>query len=116
MGRAPEESPAAPELEIFDYPGGYVERKDGEEYARRRIAAIPGVSVKRSSPTFNEFTVELPTDAAEVVGAMIDKGFAAGFPLGRYYPGMERCLLVAVTEKRTKEEIGAFAEALEGVL
>jgi glycine dehydrogenase subunit 1 len=47
---------------------------------------------------------------------MIDKGFAAGFPLGRYYPDQANNLLVAVTEKRTKEEIGRFAEALEAVL
>jgi glycine dehydrogenase subunit 1 len=47
---------------------------------------------------------------------MIDRGFAAGFPLGRYYKGMENYLLVAVTEKRTREQIGLFAEALEGVL
>jgi len=60
--------------------------------------------------------VHLPRDAAEVVGALIDKGFAAGFPLGRYYRDMQNDLLVAVTEKRTKEHIGALAEALEGVL
>ena len=47
---------------------------------------------------------------------MIELGFAAGFPLGRYYPGMEKYLLVAVTEKRTKYEIGWFAEALEEVI
>ena len=41
---------------------------------------------------------------------------AAGFPLGRYYRGMDNYLLVAVTEKRTREEIGMFAEALEAVL
>ncbi len=47
---------------------------------------------------------------------MREKGFAAGFPLGRYYEGMENYLLIAVTEKRTKEEIGELAEALEAVL
>jgi glycine dehydrogenase subunit 1 len=47
---------------------------------------------------------------------MIEQGFAPGFPLGRYYPGMENYLLVAVTEKRTKYEIGSFAETLEHVL
>jgi glycine dehydrogenase subunit 1 len=89
---------------------------DKAEYARQRLEAIPGVRVKRRAPTFNEFVCELPTDAAEVVGRMIDRGYAAGFPLGRYYEGMERFLLVAVTEKRSKEQIGAFAETLEGVL
>ncbi len=89
---------------------------DKAEFARQVIGKIKGVEVKRSSPTFNEFAVALPKDASEVVGAMMKKGFAAGFPLGRYYPGMEKYLLVAVTEKRTKEEILKFAESLEAVL
>ena len=86
------------------------------EYAKRRLSAVPGVRVKRSAPTFNEFTLELPTDAAEVVARLVDKGIAAGFPLGRYYAGMENYLLVAITEKRTRAEIGVLAEALESVL
>lgn len=89
---------------------------DRAEYARQRLEAIPEVEVKRSAPTFNEFTIVLPREAGEVVNQMIERGFAAGFPLGRYYPGMERYLLVAVTEKRTREEIGMFAEAMEAVV
>lgn len=89
---------------------------DKAEFARKEIEKIPGVEVKRSSPTFNEFTVYLPKDASDVVEAMIAKGFAAGFPLGRYYPGMERYMIVAVTEKRTKEEILAYAKALKDVI
>jgi len=86
------------------------------EYAKTRLSAIPGVEVKKSAPTFNEFTIELPCDASGLVSRMIDRGFAPGFPLGRYYKGMDNYLLVAVTEKRTREQIGMFAEALEGVL
>ncbi len=86
------------------------------EYAKTRLSRIPGVTVKTSAPTFNEFTLELPVNASDVVSRMIDKGFAAGFPLGRYYPGMDNYLLVAVTEKRTREQIGHYAEALEAVL
>lgn len=89
---------------------------DKAEYARQALSKIKGLEVKRSSPTFNEFTVHLPKDASEVVGTMIKKGFAAGFPLGRYYPGMEKYLLVAVTEKRTKAEIDAYVQALSEVL
>jgi glycine dehydrogenase subunit 1 len=89
---------------------------DKAEYAKQVLAKIKGVEVKRSSPTFNEFTVHLPKDASQVVADMMKKGFAAGFPLGRYYPGMERYLLVAVTEKRTKEEIDRYAKALQEVL
>ena len=86
------------------------------EYAKTRLSRIPGVSVKTSSATFNEFTVELPKDASEVVSSLIDRGFAPGLPLGRYYEGMDNCLLIAITEKRTREEIGMLAEALESVL
>jgi glycine dehydrogenase subunit 1 len=85
-------------------------------YAKERLKAIPEVKVMESSPTFNEFTVRLPIDAAEAVGKMIELGIAPGFPLGRYYPDMDNYLLVAVTEKRTKYEIGVFAETLEHVL
>ncbi len=89
---------------------------DKAHYAKTRLLGIPGVAVEEAVPVFNEFTVRLPMDARECVGAMIERGFAAGFPLGRYYSGMENHLLVAVTEKRTKYEIGQFAEALEDSL
>ncbi len=89
---------------------------DKAEFARKTLEKIKGVQVKRSAPTFNEFTVLLPKNANEVIEDMLKKGFAAGFPLGRYYPGMENYLLIAVTEKRTKEEILAYAKSLEEVL
>lgn len=89
---------------------------DKAEYAKDCIGKISGVVVKRSSPTFNEFTVVLNKNADVVVEKMIDKGFAPGFPLGRFYKGMNNYLLIAVTEKKTKEEIDQFAKALEKVL
>ena len=51
-----------------------------------------------------------------MIGSLIEKGLAAGFPLSRYYDNMENSMLIAVTEKRTKQEIGMLAEALEAVL
>ncbi|MCF7855306.1 MAG: aminomethyl-transferring glycine dehydrogenase subunit GcvPA [Candidatus Pacebacteria bacterium] len=85
-------------------------------YAKERFKAIPGVTVKESSSTFNEFTIELPVDAEDVAGTMVERGIAPGLPLGQFYEGMGNYLLVAVTEKRTKYDIGTFAEALEDVL
>jgi glycine dehydrogenase subunit 1 len=88
----------------------------GAHALKDRLKQISSVKVMESSPTFNEFTVRLPIDAGEAVSRMIERGFAAGFPLGRYYPGLENYLLVAVTEKRTRHEIGMYAENLEDVL
>ena len=85
-------------------------------YACQKLTRIKNVKKKFAAPFFNEFVVELPIDANNAVSALIDKGFAPGLPLGRFYKGMDNCMLVAVTEKRTKEEIGHLKEALEGVL
>ena len=86
------------------------------EYAKKVLEKIKGVEVKRSSPTFNEFTVKLPFDAEEIITKMQNKGFTAGFPLGRYYNKMEDYILIAATEKRSKQEIDQFAKVLESVL
>jgi len=89
---------------------------DKTAYAKQRFRAIPNVEIMEPNPTFNEFTVRLPVNAADLIGMMIDRGIAPGLPLGRFYPGMDNHLLVAVTEKRTKHEIGMLAETVEAVL
>ena len=52
------------------------------------------------------------------VGAVLDRvseeGIAAGYPLGREYPEYEDGLLVAITERRSKEDIDRLADALGG--
>ena len=85
-------------------------------YARERFRAIPGVEIVDCGPVFNEFVVRLPIDAADLIGRLIDHGIAPGIPLGRFYPDMNDLMLVAVTEKRTKFEIGRLAETVEAVL
>ncbi len=89
---------------------------DKAEYAKHLIGQIPGVEVKRAAPTFNEFTVSLPKPAEAVVEAMISRGIAAGFPLSKYYPGMTQYMTVAVTEKRTRNDIERYAQQLKDVL
>lgn len=86
------------------------------KYARDRVCAIPGVTQAFDAPFFNEFSVRLPVEAAETVGRLIEHGIAAGFPVGRYYPGLENVLLIAVTEKRTREDIDLLAARLAAAL
>jgi len=66
--------------------------------------------------SFNEFTLALPKDADNVVAGLLEKGIAAGVPLGHYYAGLENSLVVTVTEKRTKKEIERLVDALKSEL
>lgn len=68
-------------------------------------------------PFFNEFTVDLGKPAAGVVEAMQKDGFFAGVPLNQLDSSKsENLLTVAVTEKRTREEMDRYVESMKGVL
>jgi glycine cleavage system P protein (glycine dehydrogenase) subunit 1 len=69
--------------------------------------AFPG------EPFFKEFAVRLPRPAIEVRDALIDRGFLAGVPATWVDEGT---LVVAVTERRTRQEIDALAAAMGEVL
>jgi glycine dehydrogenase subunit 1 len=90
--------------------------RDKAEYAKRALAAVRGVTIPFDGPTFNEFSIRLPRRADDVVASLLQRGIAAGVPLGSYYPGEENSLVVTVTEKRTKGEIDLLARELEGAL
>ncbi len=84
------------------------------EYAKKKIAAIPGFSVPFAAPTFNEFVVEAPEGADVVLAALEQQGILGGISLGRFYGDMPRRLLVCVTEQNSRAEIDALAAALAG--
>ena len=89
---------------------------DRASYAWHKLTAIDGVEPAFNRRFFNEFAVRLPKDAGDVVSSLVDQGIAAGFPVGRYYEGMDNVLLLAFTEKRTKEEIDIMVAKLESAL
>ena len=86
----------------------------GTRYAREALLAIDGVEPHNDAPVFREFAVTTPTLGEIVVERMAEEGFLAGIPLGEEYG--ERGLLISVTERRTRDEIDAFAAAFEKVI
>ncbi|MFW5960280.1 MAG: aminomethyl-transferring glycine dehydrogenase subunit GcvPA, partial [Chitinivibrionales bacterium] len=86
------------------------------EYTKKHLSNIKGIEIPEDGPTFNEFRIELPMDAEAAANKMIKHGYSAGFPLGFYYPDFRNSLLIAVTEKRTAEEIDQFANTLKEIL
>jgi glycine dehydrogenase subunit 1 len=81
-------------------------------YAAQALSAVPGVRLRFPAPFFKEFTLELPTPADRVVRRLLKDRILAGVPLRQFDRRLAKCLLVAVTEKRTRDEIDGFAAAL----
>jgi glycine dehydrogenase subunit 1 len=85
-------------------------------YAKQQLADKAGLDMLFADrTTFKEFAVRVGRNAREVVRAARERGVHPGYALGRDYEGMDDVLLVAVTEKRTTEEIDLLADVLADV-
>ncbi len=84
------------------------------KYTRDAVTAIDGVEPVTSAPMLREFAVRLPVPAETVIERMADEGFLAGVALddADYGGG----LLIAATERRTRADIDAYAQALQKVV
>jgi glycine cleavage system P protein (glycine dehydrogenase) subunit 1 len=79
------------------------------EYAKERLG-LPLVFPDRT--TFKEFAVHVGRSAKDVISDARAQGVHPGYALGRDYPGLDDAVLVAVTEKRTPEDIDRLADVL----
>ncbi len=80
-----------------------------------RLTAIKGV--KLSTPAFfNEFTIELPRPAVDIVDTLIDRGVIPGVRASRIYPREPKLanhLIVAATELNTDADMDTYAKTLK---
>ncbi len=65
-------------------------------------------------PVLREFAIRTPVPAEALVERMADEGYLAGIPVGGSASDGHG-LLVAVTERRTRDEIDGFVGAIEKV-
>lgn len=82
-------------------------------YAAERLAQVPGLSLAFDGPFFKEFVLRSEKPPTRVLAEVDRQGFHGGIDLGRWYPELSDSILVAVTEKRTRDEIERLAEAYE---
>jgi glycine dehydrogenase subunit 1 len=82
-----------------------------------RLAAIPGVKLL-TDRFFNEFAVELPVPARQAVRDMAEMGVLGGVSAARLWPsaGLDKVLLIAVTETVSPSDIDALVRALNEVV
>jgi glycine cleavage system P protein (glycine dehydrogenase) subunit 1 len=81
-------------------------------YARERLAAVEGVELLHEQPVVREFAIALHAPVERVIERCAEAGINPGYPLGRDYPEHENGLLVAITERRSRDDIDCLADAL----
>jgi glycine dehydrogenase subunit 1 len=81
-------------------------------YARETIGAVEGVEILFDAPVFREFAIKLDAPVRAVLDQLALDGINGGYPIGLDYPEYENTMLVAITEKRSKEQIDLFAKSL----
>ncbi len=81
-------------------------------YLAEEIAQLKGFKLRIPRPFFKEFVLQVPLSPGDLIRQLRGKEIFAGIDLGRFDYGLNDCLLVAVTEKRTKDEMDRFVKAL----
>lgn len=74
-------------------------------YAAQQISSLKGFELWSDTPFFHEFVIKGPQSAADTNKHLLENGIMGGYDLSQEYPGLEDCILFAVTEMNTKEQI-----------
>ncbi len=81
-------------------------------YAKNEICSIQGYESVFDAPFFNEFVVRTPVPPADIVNRLTGLGIIPGLDMSAYDYGLGDSLMVALTERRTREEIDRLLDAL----
>lgn len=84
-------------------------------YLKRELAKIEGVVFPFTGSFFHELVIKIP-NARKILGKMTRQGIFAGIPLDNWFTNLKDCVLVAVTEKRSKDEIDHYCNLLGGFI
>jgi glycine dehydrogenase subunit 1 len=79
-------------------------------YARDMLVKTGKFKDMFKKPFFKEFAVSADTDIMKLNETLHHQGYIGGFMLEKKFPWLEGGWLIAVTEKRTKEEIDDFVK------
>lgn len=82
------------------------------EYLKKALQSVKGVKLAFNAPTFNEFVIEVDKNPDELLKAMSEKEIWGGIALKRFYPYLDRHIILCVTEMNTKAELDKLVEAM----
>lgn len=86
---------------------------NNSHYLCERITALQGFDLAYdNTPFFKEFVVKTPVPAKKIIDAGVKENIFSGIDLGVYRKEWEKSLLIAVTEKKTCQEMDDFVKFL----
>lgn len=85
-------------------------------YTANTVQEVPGFKLPfKSTPFFHEFVVQADQNVPELLAHLQDHGILGGYDLSKDYPELEGCLLMAVTEMISREDIDYLTDVLSEV-
>jgi len=84
-------------------------------YLAQEIEKINGFKLSNNKPFFNEFLIETPIDAKIIVDRASEQFILPGLNINRFLPNRQG-LLIAVTEKRTKQEMDKLLDFFRNIV
>ncbi len=85
-------------------------------FLQEKLSKLSGVNIIFNSPLFHELVIKIKQPVDEVIQKLAKFKIQAGFALQKYYPELGNCLLICVTETKTKEDIEFFTKKLKEVI
>ena len=82
-------------------------------YLADQIRNLGNFQIPFPSAFFKEFVVTTPIAPSEIINSLMLQNIYAGIDLSQFDYGVKNQLLIAVTEKRTKQEMDAFVDSLK---
>lgn len=80
-------------------------------YLKSKLETLPAVVSFSQAPFLNEFVVQFKPPIDSVLQHFRARGIEPGVDLGRFYPHLQGCLLVAVTETKSLDQLDKYIEA-----
>jgi glycine dehydrogenase subunit 1 len=88
-------------------------------YLKEELSRIPNITIYFTKPFFNEFVIETPYEAKQVLTLLREQNILGGLNLDRFYPDnvhFKKCILIATTEMNSKDDIDKYIEVMKQVI
>jgi glycine dehydrogenase subunit 1 len=84
-------------------------------YAEKKLSTLENFSVLKEGPFFNEIVLQT-SNAGKIQKELLKKKIFAGVDLGKFYPELKNCLLLAFTEMNSFGQIDRLVEELKNAV